>query len=539
MKQISVGPSPEISRIRSLMRDALAAREVTPADCRPISRDISVLTHKTVSETTLKRIFGFAGSSQSFSRYTLAALAEYLEARYGITPRENVCREDSVFANMRVITLTRLKAIEARCGIPFPMTIERKGAEKEFEAFFNGPGTLMAIAARPGQGKTIMLAHLARRYFGTGGHICPEAALLFIGAASFYKDDNICLTLEDYLRKMLFIGPEVLLTEYLQGLMPSGAKMVIMIDGFDEVNWTGPAKALLYDSIIDLVGGLGEDSAVKVILSMRPLAWARFFQRLRRAPQMDRITHGSGPVEGRALSGLLLLEEWEAGEICKRAGIGTYDRFGTELREFLARPVNLQLLIGHPRREVLLGFGSGIILCELVYAIVRQRIYGSNYYTEKIVFLKRIVSLTSQGTKGHTAPKEALMADMHGFRNAYMELLSDGILMEEIFSTGGHPLESICFTDPYLFDYFIFASLLERFHCLPASDAAGHINATYTGNRRLNLLRALAGHGIRSREYGFMEFSALSLDPREKDELALFIAENVCYDRYHRGDTLA
>ncbi|RZM23299.1 MAG: NACHT domain-containing protein [Pedobacter sp.] len=539
MKQLSQLPSVEINRIRSQMRDALAVREITPADCWSISCDIFAVTRKKVSETTLKRIFGFANSTQSFSRYTLNAIAEYFEIRYGIMPREIVCREDSVLANMQIITLTRLNTIERRCGIPYQMTIDRKRAEKEFEDFFSGPSTMMAIAALPGHGKTIMLSHLAKRYFATSDRPFSASALLFLSATNFHNADNTSLTLEDYLRKTLFIGPEVLLTDYLAGIVPIGSKILIIIDGFDEAHWAGTAKTLLYDSIIDFTGSLGKTNGVKMMLSMRPLAWARFSERMKRVPEMETITYGSGPVEGRAFTDFLQLDEEEGREICRRADIGIYDRFSIELRKFLARPVNLQVLICHPNRMVLLGFRSGIILCELICSVVKERIYGSNYYTEKIHFLKRIVSLTSQATTGCTVPKDDLMADMHRFRNAYMELLSDGILIEERIFTGGHPRESIGFTDPWLFDYFIFASLLERFNGLPASDAAQHINGTYSGDRRLNHLRALARHGIRTREYGFLEFSALSLAPKEKDELALFIAENVCYNRHSHGDALA
>lgn len=56
-----------------------------PSDCKRIVEDIFETTGKKISETTLKRFFGFATSRHKLSKYTLSALKEYAESDYTIT----------------------------------------------------------------------------------------------------------------------------------------------------------------------------------------------------------------------------------------------------------------------------------------------------------------------------------------------------------------------------------------------------------------------------------------------------------------------
>lgn len=50
-----------------------------PADCKKIADDIYENTQKRISETTLKRFFGFVSAKHKLSKYTLTALTEYIE----------------------------------------------------------------------------------------------------------------------------------------------------------------------------------------------------------------------------------------------------------------------------------------------------------------------------------------------------------------------------------------------------------------------------------------------------------------------------
>lgn len=51
-----------------------------PSDCKKIADDIFESTHKKVSETTIKRFFGFASNKHGLSKYTLSVLREYTDS---------------------------------------------------------------------------------------------------------------------------------------------------------------------------------------------------------------------------------------------------------------------------------------------------------------------------------------------------------------------------------------------------------------------------------------------------------------------------
>jgi CBS domain-containing protein len=52
---------------------------ITSADCKMISLEIRKTVNRSVSETTLKRIYGFACARFRFSKYVIAALKEYAD----------------------------------------------------------------------------------------------------------------------------------------------------------------------------------------------------------------------------------------------------------------------------------------------------------------------------------------------------------------------------------------------------------------------------------------------------------------------------
>jgi len=105
---------------------------LTPADCKVIENKIFTKTGMRVSETTLKRIFGFALSRFSPSTFTLTALVKYVNyddleeylTRHKTIPvnRESVNLNWLKLAdNARKITSTTLQILKNKSGITVPV----------------------------------------------------------------------------------------------------------------------------------------------------------------------------------------------------------------------------------------------------------------------------------------------------------------------------------------------------------------------------------------------------------------------------------
>ncbi|WP_214226397.1 hypothetical protein [Pedobacter sp. B4-66] len=69
----------DLAELRSQICIKAGLRSITPADCKRISLEINKATSRNVSETTLKRLFGFANAKFNFSRYTISSIFEYTE----------------------------------------------------------------------------------------------------------------------------------------------------------------------------------------------------------------------------------------------------------------------------------------------------------------------------------------------------------------------------------------------------------------------------------------------------------------------------
>lgn len=130
---------------------------VNAANCRTISSLIETAIKQRVSETTIKRIYGFAYSKFTPSLFTLDALARYCAYRNW----ENFCDQQeadlpsanstSVSYQAGKVTKYTLQALKNKSGIPFNQTICRAFVDNHMEAFINGDCTATIFAAPAGR----------------------------------------------------------------------------------------------------------------------------------------------------------------------------------------------------------------------------------------------------------------------------------------------------------------------------------------------------------------------------------------------------
>ena len=129
-----------LNELKGLILSKLGIRFITPADCKRISIEISKHLNKNVSETTIKRLYGFAVVKHNFSTFTLTTLAEYVDMA-GVPndkialPIEIPDEWTTLKEKTDIITQFTLKTIRNRSGIPYEMTISRKFAEHDFNDF--------------------------------------------------------------------------------------------------------------------------------------------------------------------------------------------------------------------------------------------------------------------------------------------------------------------------------------------------------------------------------------------------------------------
>lgn len=152
-------------KLKLLVLKKAKINQLVPADCYRLALEIKVTTNKSVSETTLKRVFGFASSIHQPSIYTLNALAEYcgFESwnQFYLSLEQNKLQNaqqrtwGEISLNATKISLFNIQSNKYKCGIPYHLTIDREYIDKYIQQFMDSGATTGILHGPIGCGKTL------------------------------------------------------------------------------------------------------------------------------------------------------------------------------------------------------------------------------------------------------------------------------------------------------------------------------------------------------------------------------------------------
>ena len=538
-----------LNELRSLILTKTGIRTITPADCKRISIEISKTLNKNVSETTIKRLFGFAKVRHNFSRFTLTTLAEYVNETH--IEKTSLPVNTSIQSPVRTwkeiqekavrITDFTLKSIKNRSGLPYELTISRKFAEYDFEEFFKSKYSFTAFISQPGYGHTILLSHLAELFYQNKQGFYKDSTLLFITASNFFNRENMALHFEDQLKLQFGINiKDTLISHANKNHNLTGGKLVIFLDGFSELVLKRDLKKQLFESIINFICSIEENNSIKLVMSMRSTTWIRFHDCIRHSAYLKTKWFQGNYFDVNDVSNVPPLTEKEVDLILSKIHHIKQEEINPKLKTQLKFPLHIQLYYQLKEEDPYFNYATNITFYELISRFIQDKIYRSNYYTEKILFLKKIIQLTDFGNKGSAVIKDELISELSAFKNAYMELLSDGILMEEKSLQEFHPREFVRFIHPHVFEYFLFIELLERFNLRIEQSFFEFVKTEFVSNHsRFQLLQWSVRFIVRTGELSALGYIFdLDLNSYERSYLVLFIAENLDYRAKYSPETI-
>ncbi|WP_316817849.1 NACHT domain-containing protein [Pedobacter nyackensis] len=536
-----------LNELKGLILIKTGIRTITPADCKRISIEISRTLNKNVSETTIKRLFGFAVVKHNFSKFTITTLSEYVNGENlenwpsAVSHISNVpATWNDVKYKVAKITDFTLKGIKNRSGMPYQMTISRKFAEHDFDEFFKSDYSFTAFISQPGYGKTILLSHVVEKFFNSASPIYKDSSVLFLQAYSFFNTENILLNFEDQLKALLNIPKKDSLLNYIEeNYQQTKGKFVIFLDGFSELTLKKELKKQLFESIINFICAIEHLDSIKLVLSMRSTNWTRFYDLIRHSAYLRTKWFTGNYFNHTEISNVPPLTEKEVDQIISNIGGENVKEINPKLKAQLKFPFHIQLYHQLKEEDPTFNYSTNITFHELISRFIQENIYRSNYYTEKILFLKKIIQLTNYGKDGTSVPKDSLIGELAAFKNAYMELLSDGIIMEEKRYENYHPREFVRFIHSHIFEYFLFIELLEIFHLQVDQKFFQHVQTQYENESiRFQLIQWALRFIIRIGDLkALFSIFDLPLNQKEHNYLILFIAENLKYRSRYSADT--
>ncbi len=523
-----------LDNLRKLILVKTGLTVISPSDCKAISLSIQKELNRTISETTIKRLFGFATITTNFSKFTINTLTEFASEENGnkiagYSPFSNTIQK--IAANAKQRTNVTLQNIRTRCSVPYELTIPRKFAKHDFHYFYESEYSFTAFIAQPGYGKTILLSHLVQDLVEKNEPRYLNDVVCFFEAKSIF-DPNNSISLAESIKTAIGLSVDTDLVSYFEAqYQQSNGKLILILDGFAELVLNRQSKIKIFERIIDLISAIGESNAIKIILGMRPTIWNRFFERLRHAYFLKRKWFPGSYYYLDYNSNVPPLSEKELELVIEKMNPGSFKQVSADLKSQLKFPFHIQWYYRLKEKYPTFNAYTNTTFYEIIDLFIKEKIYESNYVTEKIFFCTQIIKRTDFSKKGDRVAKNDLMQTISVYKNAYMELLVDGILVEEKQFNNNFAVEYIRFVHPHTFEYFLFIEMLDRFHQNMDEKFFLYIQDEYFGNQvRFQLLQWSIRQLIINGDYkNIANLFTIDLTNYEKNYLIYFIAESLNY----------
>ncbi len=529
-----------LDKIRRLLLLKTGIKTISPSDCRFISLSIQKEIQKNISETTLKRLFGFAEVKNTFSKYTVNALLEYVEksGNYELIERElihqaNISEKFShIQLNAIDVTNTTLKSIRSRSFVPYAFTQPRCFAKLDFEYFYDSKYSFTAFVSQAGYGKSTLLSHLVQNSFLDNEAKYKKDTILFVTARDIFDDQNEYTNIESRIKSKVGLNQRTSLIEYFrEKYQKTGVKLVVIIDGFSELITNSISKPIIFDKLINLISLIEDEKFIKIVFSMRSTMWSRFYDRIKNIPFIKNKWFPGTYFNLKHQSNIPPLAEDEVDAIIKKIEPLRTDEINSGLKSQLKYPFYIQWYYLIKEEFPKFDSSTNIIFFEIVNRFIQEKIYNTAYATEKVLFCKKIITLSNNGKGRKLVNKIELIAELANFKNAYRELLADGILMEEKVEEDGFVVDLVGFIQPHVFEYFLFVELLNSRKNQMNEAFFEQINQDYDGNSaKFQILQWSARLLIVKGEFhALSDLLKLNLSNYEKTYLIYFIAENLNY----------
>lgn len=502
----------------------------TPADCKKIALLISKAVSRNVSETTIKRLFGFARTTHNFSKYTITALHEYVgeEAEFGeVESCKTEKRIELLQAETKAISLKTLNNIKGKSTIRYDYTVKREFLEREFNYFYKKDYVFCSYVAQAGYGKSIMLAHLVEESFFDEYAEFKDDLLLFINPHMLLDlegyDYNIELWLDNQLKHIVPEGLVKFFNEYIE---PMQRKLVLIVDGLSDVTLNKDNSNKLINSLADFIFSNSRHNWFKVVLSMRNIEWLSFYEKIRHSAYAKSKWYAGNYSSGEEFTNIPPLTDREIDLVIGNFPIDV-SRINPKTKIQLRTPFYLRFYYELLESDKDEAYFTDLTYYELISKYVHLKVNLSEHYTEKILLLKKFICLATSIQKGNAVEKAALLNDIVTFKDAYQELLLHGVLVEEKHYGGVLPIEIIRFQQPHVFEYFLFIETIDKHQRQVGGAYLQYIDANYENSPlALKLLQWTVRYVIiNDQSEALIKLIQHDLPIAEKKYFLFFIAE--------------
>jgi len=463
-----------LSQLRKFVLIKSGLRNIDPAHCKTISELIFKETKNYVSETTVKRFFGFAQTVHKFSLFTLNSLSQYI----GFVDWESFCKDkenetadvNDIWQDLKLkcqaITEISLIAKKNSSGVPFDATANRSFLYADFNYFLKNNYQFTTISAQPGQGKSILLAHLVEHFFYGEDAIYKKDIVLLINAGTINDIIQNGLTLKDWFYKELkFAGVSELIAHFKKDQKNAKGRFILIIDGIDQFL----SNIKFFKTFTHFLFSIEESDFVKIVLGLRVNNWVNLQPAITGSAFLTKVWYKGLFFDDDKNTNVppLNKEEILFTLSCIEGKVVKEDEVHHSLLEQFRTPFWLQIYYKLKQENSSHKLINPILCYELINYFLENKIFLSKNSTEKTFILKEVSGSISKGNICHRVAKENILSYIKNYQESYQELIYSGILIEEKRLTTSIPTEIIRFLNNDIYTYFLFLQLTEKFQFKP------------------------------------------------------------------------
>lgn len=467
---------PHIQELKKKVLKIAQINNIIPADCYRLAIDISTKTHKPISQTTIKRLYGFAQAPYAPSTFTLNALSQYcgyegwtdfikqMEALPGDVGGPITWNDISQAAHN--ITQFTMQTNKHKCGIPYMLTIERQSITQHIQRFLDSNATGCIISAPTGTGKTIGITQwldrqLLANHIGQHNHIFlhVNSPSLFFAAEFGFHSNKWLAHLLNFPQQQYF---EDFILKYEKN---APGDFYLIIDDFNNNLINDRLFDIVFRQLIDMTVYLSNYPWMKIIITLRPSTWQKHGHLIENHTAINKLWFTNFSCKKRINAvNLHPFTSEELYTLTNKIGIfPTIDRdYERKYFPVISLPLHFQYYYQLKRNDRGLETLNPADEFAIASLYLHNKVLKGSLAAEKQFMLSQLIELTAF-SDGHVfVNKKEAYAIIKENNNIYNELLHAGVLYEHQEKKGTRTAYQIRFRSPLITAYFIAQHALEK-----------------------------------------------------------------------------
>jgi len=506
---------------------------LSPSDCKAISLLIYKKTNHQISETTLKRVYGFAYSKFKPSQFTLDAMAQYCgfggwadyRENSNVHKKRNHCEDvhwDNIRHNANKITSFTLQALKNRSGIPYGQTIKRKFIDDHFDDFINNNYSATVISAPAGYGKTIGLCHWVEEKMAQVAAGDSSDIVLFFSSNALINVFISGKDINEWLLSLLGYGGEDDFSTLLDINKKHSGNFYLIIDGLDEHMFKENQFHMLLNQVLDVFSFYKDYENFKVVLTMRSYTWFNHYHEI----ESEDKWFAGNLADGSSAINVPLFNLAEIKELCSTINPNAKNLICEEVAANFNHPLYFQFYYKQHRDDFSLNGIDHVCIYELISAFILNKVYLSSHADEKMLIIRALTGAMDCRNDVYEVDKLKLNELFRQYPMAYHDLQSIGFIREMNKSDDLNYNIVVEFCNDNFLNYSLALSLLFRNDNVFDRQLIDTINNQFKNGRKVQILKWCLLYAIKNGQQQSFELLAhTQLTAAERSEIIIFMGD--------------